>query len=90
MPFEEQVCVFYAVLNNFFEKIAVVDIKKTENELVEYLEKFHEEDILKPIRESGQFDEAVEAKLKGATQISGKMTRAGGVIPAEAGIQCFN
>ena len=68
LPFEKQVCVFYAVLNNYFEKVDVVDIKKAEIGLVEYLEKFHEEDILKPIRESGQFDEAVEAKLKEATE----------------------
>ncbi len=66
MPFETQVCVFYAVLNNYFEKTEVADIKKTEAALVEYLEKFHEEDILKPIRESGQFDEATEGKLKEA------------------------
>jgi F-type H+-transporting ATPase subunit alpha len=66
MPFETQVCVFYAVLNNYFEKTEVADIKKTEAALVEYLEKFHEEDILKPIRESGQFDEAIEGKLKEA------------------------
>ena len=66
VPFEEQVCVFYAVLNNFFENVSVADIKKTENDLIENLEKLHEEDILKPIRESGQFDEAVEAKLKEA------------------------
>ena len=66
VPFEEQVCVFYAVLNGYFEKIAVPDIKKTENSLLEYLEKFHKEDVLKPIRENGQFDEAVEGKLKEA------------------------
>ncbi len=66
VPFEEQVCVFYAVLNNYFEKIALTDIKSTENGFIEHLEKFHEEDILKPIRETGQFDEAVETKLKEA------------------------
>jgi F-type H+-transporting ATPase subunit alpha len=64
VPFEEQVCIFYAVLNNFFENVPVVDIKKTENNLVEHLEKFHEDDILKPIREGGQFDDTREAKLK--------------------------
>ncbi len=66
MPFEEQVCVFYAVLNNYFEKIDVADIKKTENALVEHLEKLHENDILKPIRESGDFTPEVENKLKEA------------------------
>ncbi len=66
MPVEEQVCVFYAVLNNYFEKIAVEDITKTERALVEYLAKLHENDILKPIRETGLFDDTVEGKLKEA------------------------
>jgi F-type H+-transporting ATPase subunit alpha len=63
---EKQVCIFYAVLNNYLENIAVEDIKKTEAGLLEYLEKLHESDILKPIRETGQFDETVETKLKEA------------------------
>ena len=66
VPFEKQVCVFYAVLNNYFESVAVEDIKKTEGELLEYLSKLHENDILKPMRETGLFDDAVEAKLKEA------------------------
>jgi F-type H+-transporting ATPase subunit alpha len=66
LPIEKQVCVFYAVLNNYFETIAVEDVKKTQNDLVEYLGKLHEEDILKPIRETGLFDEIVENKLKEA------------------------
>ncbi len=63
---EKQVCVFYAVLNGYFEKIAVEDIKKTEAALLEYLTQLHEADILKPIRETGLFDETVENKLKEA------------------------
>jgi F-type H+-transporting ATPase subunit alpha len=66
LPIEKQVCVFYAVLNNYFETIAVEDVKKTQNDLVEYLGRLHEEDILKPIRETGLFDEIVENKLKEA------------------------
>ena len=66
LPVEKQVCMFYAVLNNYFESVAVEDIKKTQNALVEYLGSLHEEDILKPIRETGLFDEAVENKLKEA------------------------
>jgi len=66
MPFEKQVCVFYAVLNNYFENIEVADIKKTENAFVEYLSKLHEDDILKPMRETGEFPEAIENKLKEA------------------------
>jgi F-type H+/Na+-transporting ATPase subunit alpha len=66
MPVEEQVCVFYAVLNNYFEDVAVEDITKTQDDLVDYLSHLHEDDILKPIRETGQFDETVEGKLKEA------------------------
>jgi F-type H+-transporting ATPase subunit alpha len=65
-PFEEQVCVFYAVLNDYFDGVEIADIKKTEKDLVEYLEKFHENDILAPIREGGQFTDDIEAKLKEA------------------------
>jgi len=68
IPFEIQVCIFYAVLNNYFESVAVEDIKKTENALIENLEKLHEEDILKPIRETGEFKEEIEAKLKEAIE----------------------
>ncbi len=67
VPFEKQVCIFYAVLNNYFENVAVEDIKKTEDGLLDYLEKLHENDILKPIRDTGDFSDATEAKLKEAT-----------------------
>ncbi len=64
MPFEEQTCVFYAVLNNYFENVAVEDMRKTEDDLVEHLRRLHEEDILKPIRETGEFKEETEKNLK--------------------------
>jgi len=66
VPFEKQVCIFYAVLNNYFDDVAVEDIRKTEVALGEYLEKLHENDILKPIRETGNFEPEVEAKVKDA------------------------
>ena len=66
VPFEEQVCIFYAVLNNYFEHVPVGDVKKTQDELVDYLKKLHEDDILKPMRESGELVPATEDKLKEA------------------------
>jgi len=66
VPVEKQVCIFYAVLNDYFEAVAVEDIRKTEIALAEYLEKLHENDILKPIRETGEFTPEVETKLKEA------------------------
>ena len=66
VPVELQVCIFYAVLNGYFENIAVEDVKKIEGELVDYVSKLHESDILKPIRETGELSEAVENALKSA------------------------
>jgi F-type H+-transporting ATPase subunit alpha len=66
VPFEKQVCLFYAVLNDYFASVAVEDIRKTEIALADYLEKLHENDILKPIRETGDFPVEVETKLKEA------------------------
>jgi F-type H+-transporting ATPase subunit alpha len=66
VPVEMQVCIFYAVLNGYFENVAVEDIKKTETEFADYLSKLHEDDVLKPIRETGEFPEPVENKLKEA------------------------
>ncbi len=69
MPFEEQTCVFYAVLNEWFKDTSVEDIKKTEAGLVEHLRRLHEEDILKTIRESGEFTAETEEKLKKALEM---------------------
>ncbi len=63
---EKQVCLFYAVLNNYFETVAVEDIRKTEKRFLEYFETLHEDDILKPIRETGELSPETEAKLKEA------------------------
>ena len=66
IAFEKQVCIFYAVLNNHFESVEVADIRATEAKLLDYLEKFHESDILKPMRDTGKFEDETEAKLKDA------------------------
>ena len=66
LPFEKQVCAFYAVLNNYFDNVPVEEVRKTQTEFLDYLEKFHEGDVLKPMRDTGEFKEEVENKLKEA------------------------
>jgi F-type H+-transporting ATPase subunit alpha len=68
MPVEKQVCIFYAVLNNYFESVPVENIIKAQNDFLDYLQALHEEDILKPIRETGLFEDATEKKLKEAIE----------------------
>jgi F-type H+-transporting ATPase subunit alpha len=66
MPFEKQVVVFYAVLNDHFAGIEVEGVKKVENEFIEYLDKLHAKDILEPLRSNGDLTEEIENKLKEA------------------------
>jgi F-type H+-transporting ATPase subunit alpha len=66
IPFEKQVVVFYAVLNDYFEKIEVADAKKVEKDFLDYLDKLHGKDILEPLRSKGDLTEEIENKLKEA------------------------
>jgi F-type H+-transporting ATPase subunit alpha len=66
MPFEKQVVVFYAVLNEYFEKIEVADAKKVEKEFLDYLDKLHGKDLLEPLRSKGDLTAEIENKLEEA------------------------
>ncbi|MBI4086273.1 MAG: F0F1 ATP synthase subunit alpha [Candidatus Liptonbacteria bacterium] len=68
MPFEKEVVILYAALNDYFDNLEIASVKEKENSFVEYVEKFHEADILKPIRESGELSAETEEKLKAAIQ----------------------
>ncbi len=65
IPFEKQVVALYAGLNNYFDELPLEQIKEKEEALLEYIEKFHEADILKPIRERRDLSQETEEKLKG-------------------------
>jgi F-type H+/Na+-transporting ATPase subunit alpha len=59
-----QVCVVYAGVHGYLDRIAVQDITRFEQGLVGELEA-NGKDVLKAIRESGEISQATEAKLKG-------------------------
>lgn len=63
---ERQVVLFYAALNGYFDELPVEKIKEVQVKFLEYMEKFHEKDILSPIRESGDITEETESALKNA------------------------
>ncbi len=65
---EKQVAIFYAVLNGHFDRFEIEQAKKMEGLFLEYIAKLHDEDILKPIRETGNLIEETEAKLKAAIE----------------------
>jgi F-type H+-transporting ATPase subunit alpha len=68
VPFERQVVVLYAALNGYLDDIRKADIKTFEAKLLDYLEKRHLDEVLKPIAESGELTDQVEAKLKQAIE----------------------
>jgi len=63
IPFEKQAVVFYAALNNYFEKVDLNKIKEIEKNLLDYISKFHN-NILENIKKTNELTPENEAKLK--------------------------
>lgn len=65
---EKQICILYAVTNNYLADVKVEDVQEYEKELYEYMDAAHDADVLAPIRDTGALsDETLEA-LKKALQ----------------------
>lgn len=64
IPFERQVVLFYAAVNGYFSELEPANIQKFEILFMEYLEKFHDADLLQPLREKKAITEEIEAMLK--------------------------
>jgi F-type H+/Na+-transporting ATPase subunit alpha len=64
MPVELQVCVIYAGVNGYLDRIKVADVTRYERGLISELEA-NGGDILRPIREQGELSKATEEKLRG-------------------------
>ena len=58
--------IFYAVLNGYFSGLETKDVKNAETGLIEYVEKFHEKDILDRLSKGSELDAQTEEKLKQA------------------------
>jgi F-type H+-transporting ATPase subunit alpha len=68
LSFEKQVILFFATLNGFLNNVPIEKINNTEAKLLDYFEKLHDKNILKPIRESGDLVDEVQKKLKVALE----------------------
>ena len=65
---EKQICILYAVTNNYLADVKVEDVQEYEKGLYEYMDTAHDADVLAPIRDTGALsDETLEA-LKKALQ----------------------
>ena len=59
---EKQICILYAVTNNYLADVKVEDVQEYEKELYEYMDTAHDADVLAPIRDTGALsDETLEA-----------------------------
>jgi F-type H+-transporting ATPase subunit alpha len=65
MPAEEQVCVIYAGVNGYLDRIRVADITRYEQGLLSELRSGGGEEILSAIRETGVLGKETEDKLRG-------------------------
>ena len=63
VPVEQQVCILYAVTNDYLVDVPVEQIAVYEQELYEDLSSLHDADVLAPSRESGALSEGTKAAL---------------------------
>lgn len=68
LPFENQVLVFYAALNGYFDDVILENLKNVENKYIEFMQGRHNDDILEPIRNAKELTTDIESKLKEAIQ----------------------
>lgn len=68
VPVEQQVCILYAVTNNYLADVPVPLIKSYEAELYEDLRNLHSADVLDPIRETGALSDETTAVLQRALE----------------------
>ncbi len=63
VPVENQVCILYAVTNDYLAEVPVELIRTYEQELYESLASLHEQDVLAPIRETKALSDETKAAL---------------------------
>ncbi|MBM3257437.1 MAG: F0F1 ATP synthase subunit alpha [Candidatus Liptonbacteria bacterium] len=64
ISFEKQVVLLYAALKNTFDALPVEKVRAAKDSFLDMVEKLHEEDILKPIRESNDIKPEIEERIK--------------------------
>ncbi|MFA5878255.1 MAG: F0F1 ATP synthase subunit alpha [Candidatus Staskawiczbacteria bacterium] len=68
MPFEKQIIILFAALNNYLDDVESSELSELQGKLVENIEKLHDKEILEPLRKTGTLDKETEEKLKAAIE----------------------
>ena len=68
LPFELEVVVLYAAFRGYLNGVPQEEVRTAEEKLIDYFRKMYEKTVLTPIRESGDFTEETEEKVKSALE----------------------
>jgi len=68
MPFEKQLIILYATLNNYLDGIDTNELPVVQAKLIENIEKLYGPEIIEPLRKTGTLTEGIEEKLKTAIE----------------------
>lgn len=68
MPFERQVVLIYAGTNGYFDSTDAAQISVRAKELIEYVERLYEKEILTSMRDAGELTPDIENALKKALE----------------------
>ncbi len=66
--FEREVLVLYAAIRGYIDALPISRVSDFQKEFLNYIEKLHNDTILKPLQTSGELTDEVEAKLKTALE----------------------
>jgi F-type H+-transporting ATPase subunit alpha len=66
LPFEEQVVLFYAAVNDYFDQHEPSQMRAISERFLQYFKQFHSADILKVLKEKEILDPETEEKIKKA------------------------
>ena len=66
LPFEREVLVLYAAIRGYIDALPIKRVAAFQTEFLDYIEKLHDDDILKPLQEKGELTDALDSALKSA------------------------
>jgi len=68
LPFEREVLVLYAAIRGYIDTLPVNRVGAFQVEFLDFIEKLHQDDVLKPLQEKGELTDTVDTALKTALQ----------------------
>jgi len=68
LPFEREVLVLYAAIRGYIDTLPINRVAAFQTEFLDFIEKLHQDDVLKPLQEKGELTDTLDSALKSALQ----------------------